>query len=207
MKDRQTFSNINSGGSDMILALTQWQVDMLARIFSEAKDAQDCQEPVGVFAQIFKGTTEEVPGFFVVRLLDGDKCKKIQEIVVTATEKEKDIIKDVFNLMGASYYFASENKINDVTAVSGSGPAYFLYTIICFIKSAIKLGFSKKEALNLVKDTFKGSYVLANKVGFSVKNLENLIKQVSKKKKFEKIWEQSVMSAFKRAVELSKKYN
>ena len=136
------------------------------------------------------------------------------------SEKEKDIIKDVFNLMGASYYFASENKINDVTAVSGSGPAYFLYTIICFIKSAIKLGFSKKEALNLVKDTFKGSYVLANKVGFSVKNLENLIKQVTskggttevalkffKKKKFEKIWEQSVMSAFKRAVELSKKYN
>ena len=87
MKDRQTFSNINSGGSDMILALTQWQVDMLARIFSEAKDAQDCQEPVGVFAQIFKGTTEEVPGFFVVRLLDGDKCKKIQEIVGTEIGK------------------------------------------------------------------------------------------------------------------------
>jgi len=136
------------------------------------------------------------------------------------SEKEKSIVRDIFNTMGASYYFISENKINDVTAVSGSGPAYFFYTIICFIKAAIKLGFSEKEALNLVRDTFKGSYILANKVEFSVQNLENLIRRISskggtteaalgvfKKKKFEKIWEQAITGAFKRAVELSKKYN
>jgi pyrroline-5-carboxylate reductase len=47
--------------------------------------------------------------------------------------------------------------IDAVTAVSGSGPAYVFLVAECWMKAARKLGFSAKEARQLVYQTLTGS--------------------------------------------------
>jgi len=44
-----------------------------------------------------------------------------------------------------------------VTALSGSGPAYFFYLAEAMIDSAVEQGMSKQQATNLVKQTALGA--------------------------------------------------
>lgn len=54
-----------------------------------------------------------------------------------------------------------EKLFDAVTALSGSGPAYFFYLIELLVKQGIKHGLSKREAELLIKQTAKGAAFLA----------------------------------------------
>lgn len=56
-----------------------------------------------------------------------------------------------------------EGLLDVVTAVSGSGPAYFFLLMQEMIAAGIKLGLSEKEAQDLVLQTAKGAALLAEK--------------------------------------------
>lgn len=56
---------------------------------------------------------------------------------------------------------AQESGIDDITCVSGSGPAYVFYFIESMIAEAKRQGFSAEDARRLVLGTFEGAVTLA----------------------------------------------
>jgi len=68
----------------------------------------------------------------------------------------------LFSSVGRAVVVDSEDLINAVTAVSGSGPAYFFLLMEQMIETAVKLGLERKTAAELVLQTAKGAALLAD---------------------------------------------
>ena len=79
---------------------------------------------------------------------------------------------------GRTLYMEDEKLLDAVTAVSGSGPAYFFYFAQQLIEAGKKMGFDESTASMLVKQTMLGSFHLLNGSG---KPLNELIKAVASK--------------------------
>jgi pyrroline-5-carboxylate reductase len=58
-------------------------------------------------------------------------------------------------------WFEDEAKIDAVTAISGSGPAYVFYFIEALQQAALELGFSPEQASQFAIATFEGAASLA----------------------------------------------
>ena len=72
----------------------------------------------------------------------------------------KDDDKDVYALLTAfskTIYLSNENLIDNVTAISGSGPGYIFYLVEALSQIGIDQGFTKKDANTLAKETLIGS--------------------------------------------------
>lgn len=96
----------------------------------------------------------------------------------SVTREELFFVQNLLNTTGKSLYFSEEEKIDAVTAISGSGPAYVYYFMEAMIKEAQKMGFSHSEAELLVTQTFMGAVHLENRSTYSC---EEWIKRVSSK--------------------------
>ncbi|PVV01943.1 hypothetical protein BB560_003618 [Smittium megazygosporum] len=55
------------------------------------------------------------------------------------------------------FWFGSDSDIDSVTAISGSGPAYFFYVIEAMQEAAMEMGFEKDTARKLVAQTCLGA--------------------------------------------------
>jgi pyrroline-5-carboxylate reductase len=73
-----------------------------------------------------------------------------------ATPKDMAVARKFFDAIGRTV-IVPEKMMDAVTAVSGSGPAYVFLFVECLVKAARKLGFSDKEARELVYQTLAGS--------------------------------------------------
>jgi pyrroline-5-carboxylate reductase len=87
-------------------------------------------------------------------------------------------VENLINATGRSVYIEDESMIDAVTALSGSGPAYFYYIVKHMVEAGKQMGFEESMALQLVKQTMLGSYHLINN---AEKNLDDLIKAVASK--------------------------
>ena len=86
--------------------------------------------------------------------------------VLFANEKAKtkiEMARLIFLSVGEAIVVEDEDLLDAVTAVSGSGPAYFFLMMHEMIKSAIKLGLPEDVAKELVLQTAKGAALLAEK--------------------------------------------
>lgn len=92
--------------------------------------------------------------------------------------KNKVAIEKIASAIGEFIWLDDESKLDAVTAISGSGPAYVFYFLNAFIESAIKLGLSRNEAEKLCSKTLLGASYLAND---QLSNLQNLIVSVASK--------------------------
>jgi len=77
---------------------------------------------------------------------------------------------------GRTVFFENEELLDAVTALSGSGPAYFFYLVKNMIEAGKKMGFDEATASLLVKQTMHGAFHLVNNAG---KSLDELIKAVA----------------------------
>lgn len=68
---------------------------------------------------------------------------------------------EIMSAVGSVVFVGSEADIDAVTAVSGSGPAYFFLLIDVLIETAVKLGLPKDTARVLAIETAKGAAALA----------------------------------------------
>lgn len=122
-------------------------------------------------------------------------------------------IERLLNSTGRSVYLENEELLDGVTALSGSGPAYFYYIIDAMIKAGVEMGIEENLSKLFVKQTMLGAYHLINN---SDKNLEELIKDVASKggtteaalrtfeeKHFKEILINGILNAEKRAKELN----
>jgi len=72
------------------------------------------------------------------------------------TPEQLKIATDLFDGVGKTLVIPEE-KIDALSTISGSGPAYVFYFIEEFIKTSIAMGFSQDEAYLLVSETFLGA--------------------------------------------------
>ena len=70
--------------------------------------------------------------------------------------------KTIFSAVGKVVELKQENKMDIVTAISGSGPAYVFLLIEYLIKSAVTNGLDQKTAGILVKETLLGASYMAS---------------------------------------------
>jgi pyrroline-5-carboxylate reductase len=79
---------------------------------------------------------------------------------------------------GKTVFLESEHLLDAVTALSGSGPAYFFYIVKHMIEAGKKMGFDEVASAMLVKQTMLGAFHLVNNAN---KSLDDLIKAVASK--------------------------
>ena len=69
----------------------------------------------------------------------------------------KNATQEIFNACGKALWVGSEDMMDAVTAVSGSGPAYFFLMIENLINTGVRLGLAPEVARELVVQTAKGA--------------------------------------------------
>lgn len=92
-----------------------------------------------------------------------------------------DQIRSVENLLsttGRTVFFEDENMLNAVTALSGSGPAYFYYIVRAMVDAGKQMGMTEAVAATLVKQTMLGAFQLINN---AAKPYDELIRTVASK--------------------------
>lgn len=131
-----------------------------------------------------------------------------------ASESDIDFVDSVFSSIG-KVIKVTEDKLDAVTAISGSGPAYVYYFIKSMVDAGISLGLSEKESETLTLQTFKGAVKMAS---ISDTGLDKLIDMVCSKggttieaithfndTKTSDIIAEAVKKCYNRSVELSGK--
>lgn len=81
-----------------------------------------------------------------------------------ANKRAKSLLKQalsIFSSVGTAVVVDNEDLIDAVTAVSGSGPAYYFLLMEEMVKAGVKLGLPEKVAKDLVLQTANGAGLLA----------------------------------------------
>lgn len=73
------------------------------------------------------------------------------------SDKQKQIADTLLDSVGSTVWVENEADIDAVTALSGSGPAYFMLFIQALVDSAIKAGLDPHAAKQLAVDTAAGA--------------------------------------------------
>lgn len=77
------------------------------------------------------------------------------------TDDEKGVAKQIFASMGKEFYVKDETYVDMATALSGTGPAYTFLFLESLINAGVHLGFSRKDATDLVYETVLGSVLFS----------------------------------------------
>jgi len=128
-------------------------------------------------------------------------------------EDAKVTIKSILGVFGEEIEVDDESQIDVVTALAGSGPAYYYRLNQAVKRKAIALGFTEKKAKKIVRSTFLGAAKLFEEGELCS---SELIEKISSKggtteaalgsleeAEFDRIIGDAVQSAFDRAKELN----
>jgi pyrroline-5-carboxylate reductase len=77
------------------------------------------------------------------------------------TQAQREIADAMLQAAGEVVWLADEDKLDAVTAISGSGPAYVFLMIEALTAAGVSLGLSEEQSLKLSLATFKGASLLA----------------------------------------------
>lgn len=87
------------------------------------------------------------------------------------TPPQKDFIAELLEAIGKAVWVDSEEAINAVTAVSGSGPAYVFHLVEVMAQAGMALGLSEDVAMILARETVSGAGELLNQSQDSAETL------------------------------------
>lgn len=112
----------------------------------------------GISLSVYEKT---LPGVAVVRVMPNTSCAVLQS--VSGLVKGRHVTADqalaaekIFSAVG-KILWTKDSQINALTAVSGSGPAYFYLFTELMAQAGAKLGLSKEEAEFLARETLVGA--------------------------------------------------
>ena len=127
--------------------------------------------------------------------------------------KRKSEVNKIFSSIGEVVEI-EEKHMDAVTAVSGSGPAYFFYLAECLAEAGVKLGIKKEKAMQLAAATLVGSGALLEYTSLAPEALRSRVTskkgtteaalRVLKSTMFREIVNKAVRAAAGRSKELSK---
>jgi len=89
----------------------------------------------------------------------------------TVSEAQQHLADEILRAAGITAWVADEDLLDVVTAVSGSGPAYFFLLMEAMQKSAVDLGLDKETAASLTLQTALGAARMANESELDVQEL------------------------------------
>lgn len=131
----------------------------------------------------------------------------------SAGKKEIETARWIFSMIG-DVVEVDEKLMDGVTAISGTGPAYFFYLMEALIKSARSLGLDDKTARELVVKTALGSARLISELGSDPEEMREKVTskggtteaafKVFKKAKTDGIIKTAVKAAADKSKKLSK---
>lgn len=130
-----------------------------------------------------------------------------------ATEEHREIVESLMSATGKQIWVQTEDQVDRLTAIAGSGPGYVFEIARCWMQAGQSLGFSEDDARAMVLQTLAGSVELAldskasldelrdgvtSRNGTTAAGLSALNKDLS----LDKLLQQTVEAAYARAVEL-----
>ncbi len=131
-----------------------------------------------------------------------------------ASEAQKQLAESIVKAVGVTAWVNNEEQIDTITALSGSGPAYFFYMMEVLVKAAVKNGLSSADAKKLCIQTALGA---ANMAQNQTTELDVLRKNVTspggtteqgintmQQHHFEQLMQDTVNAAQERSIELAK---
>jgi len=77
------------------------------------------------------------------------------------SNEQKDLAENILRAVGISLWVEKESELDAVTAVSGSGPAYYFLLMEAMEEAALQLGLSEKTARLLIQQTALGAAKIA----------------------------------------------
>ena len=77
------------------------------------------------------------------------------------TEEQKDLAENILRSVGIALWVEHESELDAVTAVSGSGPAYYFLLMEAMEHAALELGLSEHTARLLIQQTALGASKIA----------------------------------------------
>ncbi|QIK64849.1 pyrroline-5-carboxylate reductase [Leucobacter viscericola] len=157
------------GAGLVILAVKPWM------ILDVAREIADALEPGVIVVSVAAGVTcasieAALPaGVAVVRAMPNTPSligRGVTGIAggSAASEADIDTVKALFETVGSAIV-VRESQINDVAAVSGSGPAYLFLYVEEMIAAAKRLGFDEDQARLLAEGTVTGAAELLARSG------------------------------------------
>lgn len=88
--------------------------------------------------------------------------------------QEAEIARAIFESVGVCE-IVPEKDMDIVTALSGSGPAYFFYMVECLVKAAVAHGLPEKQAASLAAQTLLGAGRLLTESGEAASTLRERV--------------------------------
>ena len=132
---------------------------------------------------------------------------------VQVDDNQKDQVESLLRAVGVTVWVSSENDLDAVTALSGSGPAYFFMVMEALEEAAIAAGLDPKVAQLLTQETALGSAKMALESSESAGVLRQRVTSpggtteraigILEEKGLKDIFHQAVLAAKQRSVELS----
>jgi pyrroline-5-carboxylate reductase len=114
---------------------------------------------------------ERLPGVPFVRAMPNTSSAVLAAVTGLAagsatTSEQRETAEALFSALGKVLWL-TEDKLNAVTALSGSGPAYFYYLTELMTEAGIELGLDAREAETLAAETLLGAgkMLAAERVG------------------------------------------
>lgn len=127
---------------------------------------------------------------------------------------QKSLADKILKAVGIVEWLEEESQLDAVTAVSGSGPAYFFLLMEAMIEAGIKQGLDPDSARRLSQQTCVGAGLLAQNSNVDVAELRRRVTSPGgtteqavlsfEKNNFQGIIDQAMAACAKRAVEMAK---
>lgn len=134
---------------------------------------------------------------------------------VTAEQKQQT--EQIMDAVGTSIWVEQEQHIDAVTALSGSGPAYFFMFMEHLQAAAQKVGLSPEQAALLTKKTAVGAALLAERSPESLATLKDRVTspngtthaalETFQQQKIDAVIDDAVNAAFERSIAISKEFD
>jgi len=130
-----------------------------------------------------------------------------------STAEQKQCAESIMRSVGVTLWLDTEKQMDTVTALSGSGPAYFLFVFEALVKAAQKQGLNEEQAKLLTLQTALGTARMAMESEDSISTLRHKVTSpggtteaalnILKQNNLETIFTEALNSAKARAEEMS----
>lgn len=161
-------SEVCSRSSSAILLAVKPHI--IGAVCEDIKSAPSDALIISIAAGIKLQTLESLlPGKRIVRVMPNTPCLVGEaasgfSLGTNATEEDRKLVQTIFNAVGIAVE-VTENLLDAVTGVSGSGPAYVFQFIEALSDGGVRSGLPRAVATRLAAQTVKGAAEMVLKTG------------------------------------------
>jgi pyrroline-5-carboxylate reductase len=159
----------------------QMMMDVLAQIKAETNSfiTEKCIVSIAAGFPLFRMESELGPSASLIRVMPNTPALLGGGMSALARgESVRDIdfaqVEKIFKAVG-DVVTVPENKMDAITAISGSGPAYVFYLAESMMQAAQSFGFSEADAATLVHQTIYGAGLMLKERTFTAQELREQV--------------------------------